>query len=71
MVAPVDEDVYGFEADGKRYEVHLYYLNGEIAYEIYRDGEKLKERQFLDENPLDFVQRVAGDTGGSSSLRRL
>jgi hypothetical protein len=71
MVTPPDEDLYGFEAHGKQFEVYIYFLHGEIAYEIHQDGEKLGERQHLDENPLDFVQRTAEKMGGAGSLRRL
>ncbi len=71
MVTPSDKDVYGFEAQGRLYEVHIYFLRGEVAYEIYEDGERLGERQYLDENPLDFVQGVAERMGGASLPHRL
>lgn len=70
MVTPTDQDVYGFEACGKQYEVHIYYLYGGMAYEIYEDGKTLGEPRPLDENPLDFAQRTAKNMGGTS-LRRL
>jgi hypothetical protein len=71
MVAPPDTDVYGFEARGHKYEVHIHFLYGGMAYEMYQDGETLGDSQRLDEAPLDFVQRTAENMGGASSLRRL
>ena len=47
MVTPLDEDVYGFEAHGKHYEVHIYYLYGGAAYQIFQDGKKLGGPQRL------------------------
>jgi hypothetical protein len=70
MVTPVDKDVFGFEARGKQYELHIYYLYGGAAYEMYQDGMKLGEAQRLNENELDFAQRTAESMRGSS-LRRL
>ena len=70
MVTPLDKDVFGFEAAGKQYEVHIYYLYGGAAYEVYEDGRKLGKPQLLNENALAFTQRIAEDIGGSS-LRRL
>jgi hypothetical protein len=71
MAHPPDKDTYGFEAQGKQYEVHIYFLYGENAYEIYQDGQKMGERQRLDENPLDFVQRTAESMGCAGSFRKI
>ena len=71
MVTPVDKDVFGFEAHEKQFEVHVYYLYGGAAYEIYQDGKRLGKPQRLNENVLEFVQRIATDMDGASSLRRL
>jgi hypothetical protein len=65
-----DNDVFVFEAGGKLYELHIYYLLGEVAYEIYEDGRRLGEPQPLTENALVFAQRTAESMGGSS-LRKL
>ena len=70
MVTPVDKDVFGFEAHKKQFEVHVYYLYGGAAYEIHEDGKRLGNPQRLNENVLEFVQRIATDMGGGS-LRRL
>jgi len=47
MVTPPDTDIYGFEARGHQYEVHIHFLYGGMAYEIYQDREKLGEPQPL------------------------
>ena len=65
-----DNDVFAFEADGKQYELHIYYLSGEVAYERYEDGKRLGEPQPLTENALDFARRTAKSMGGSG-LRKL
>jgi hypothetical protein len=40
MVEPVDKDIFGFEAHGHHYEIHVCYLSGEVVYQIFEDGRK-------------------------------
>jgi hypothetical protein len=70
MVEPVDKDVFGFEAHGHQYEIHVCYLSGEVVYQIFEDGRNSGKPQPLNEDVITFVQRTAENTGGSS-LRRL
>jgi hypothetical protein len=71
MAHPPDRDTYGFEAQGKQYEVRIYFLYGENAYEIYQDGHKMGERQRLGGDPLDFMQRTAESMGCTGSFRKI
>jgi hypothetical protein len=72
MVTPPDTDVYGFEARGHQYEVHIHYLYGDVVYQIYQDGKPSGDRQRAPEHgsPLDLVQRLTLNMEGTS-LRRL
>jgi hypothetical protein len=71
MVEPVEKDIFGFEARGHQYEIHVCYLNdGETVYQIFEDGGKFGEPQLLNKHVMSFVQQTVEDMGGSS-LRRL
>ncbi len=70
MVAPLDQDVFGFNVNDKKYELHVYYLYGGPAYVIYEDRKRLAEPQHLKENVLDFARRAVENLGGTA-LRRL
>jgi len=70
MVEPVDEDVFGFEAHGHQYEIHVCYMNGEVVDQIFQDGKIWQNLNPLKEHVITFVQQTAENMGGSS-LRRL
>lgn len=72
MVSPPDTDIYGFEARGHQYEVHIHFLYGEVVHQIHQDGKPLGKRQRVPEDgsPLEFVQGLALNMEGTS-LRRL
>jgi hypothetical protein len=72
MVTPEDRDVWRFEADGKSYQVHIYFPCGGNDFEIYEDGKRLGQRQPVpdDEDGQSWAEQIAEDMGGRSSLRR-
>jgi hypothetical protein len=65
-----DNDVFVFEVDGKEHEVHIYYRKDLVTYEVYEPGKTPSREQPLEENALDFVQRIAKSMGGTA-LRKL
>jgi hypothetical protein len=70
MVEPVDRDVFGFEAHGHQYEIHVCYLSGEVVSQIFEDGGKFGEAQPVNEDVISFVRHTAEKMGGSA-LRRI
>jgi hypothetical protein len=64
-----DEDVWGFEANGKQYEVHVCYPSvpySENFYQIYEDGKKLGGRMPNTQNTLECAERIANEYGAPS-----
>ena len=58
-VAAAPDATYGFETQGKRWEVRTYFQAGRMAYEVHQDGKKLGERQWAPagEAPKELVER--------------
>jgi hypothetical protein len=74
MVTPEDENVYGFEAHGRQYEVHIYFPSVpycQNSYEVHEDGKTVGGRVPNNENELECAQRIAKEYGGLASLQRL
>src|SRR5260370_16132803 len=67
---PEDENVYGFVAHEKKYEVHIYFpsrRNRQSSYEVFEDGETLGRRLPTHENELVCAQRVAKEHGAGNN----
>ena len=76
MATPTTEDqnVYGFEVGGRRYEVHIYFPSvpySQNSYEVFEDGKTLGGRLPNNEDAFECAQRIATEHGGLASLRRL
>ena len=67
------DDVFGFKVGGKVCEVHIYYVPGDISYEVHQDGKRLGDRQRLPDNEdvLSFVQRIAKTMGATTLPEKL
>lgn len=74
-LAPLeDKNVYGFEANGKQYELHIYfpalpYI--ENYYELYEDGKLVGARVANTEDAHQCALRMAAEYGALDSLRNL
>jgi hypothetical protein len=70
MVTPPDEDVFGFEACEKQFELHIRYFYGGAIYKMYQDGKEWGIPQRASESPSDLARRIVDSMDGHS-LRRL
>jgi len=74
VVMPEDQNVYGFEAKGKQYEVHIDFPcvpYSERSFEVLENGKTLNGRIPTRANELECARRIAQEHGGLGSLRRL
>jgi len=58
-VAAAPDATYGFEAQGKHWEMRIFFQSDGMAYEIHQGGKKLGERQWAPagEAPKELVER--------------
>jgi hypothetical protein len=70
-VTPVSKDVWAFEVGEESHQIHVYFVYGGIEFEKYEGGKRVGERQPLNQQPIDFVERISEEMGGANLRRTL